>query len=147
MKEVRETNWVKETTVKWFSDDGKEFDSEKACKDYERRLKGETAEKAYKRLVVAELEFPFQGWNGECVADLIKLKSYDDYRTVMDYLESDLYSADIDCKEPENYPCLKVLVRDEYYAAFAYETNIEEMLKQCEKIMTVVEKAISEVNQ
>ena len=147
MKEVRETNWVKETTVKWFSDDGKEFDSEKACKDYERRLKGETAEKAYKRLVVSELEFPFQGWNGECYVDLIKLRSYDDYRTVIDYFECEMRNDEIDCKEPESYPCLRVAVYDEYYAAFAYQNGITEMLEQCEKIMTIVEKAISEVNQ
>ena len=147
MKEVRETKLVEQTTITWFSDDGKKFDSEWECKDYERRLKGEPTEKAYKRLVIAELEFPFQNWSGECFVDLVKLKSYDDYRTVMDYLEIVLRCDEIECKEPENYPCLKVIVSDEYYAAFAYENGITEMLEQCEKMMTIVEKAISEINQ
>lgn len=147
MKEVRETKLVEKTTVKWFSDDGKEFDSEKACIDYERRLKGETAEKAYKRLVIAELDFPFQDWKGDCYVDLVKLKDYRDYETMIDYFESWMHTEDIDFKEPENYPCVKVIVYDEYYANFAYENDITEMLKQCERIMTIVEKAISEVNQ
>ena len=147
MKEVRETKLVEQTTVKWFSDDGKEFDSELACKNYERGLKGETAKKAYERLVIAELEFPFQEWVGDLRVDLIKLKSYDDYRTVIDYFEYEMRHDMIDCKEPENYPCLRVAVYDEYWAEFAYENGIEGMLEQCEKIMTIVEKAISEVNQ
>lgn len=147
MKEVRETKLVEQTTVKWFSDDGKEFDSELACKNYERGLRGASVEAAYESLRVAELEFPLQDWSGEWFVDLLKLESYDDYRTVMDYLEIVLHCGHIECNEPKSYPCLKVLVSDEYYASFAYEKDITEMLEQCEKIMTIVEKAISEVNQ
>ena len=147
MKEVRETKLVEQTTVRWFADDRKEFVSEALCRDYERRLTGDPVEKAYKRLRIAELEFPFQDWNGECFVDLVKLKSDDDYMTVIDYLEIVRRCSEIDCEKPENYPCLKVVVSDEYYANFAYENTPEGILKKCEKAMTIIEKAIIEINQ
>ena len=146
MKEVRETKLVEQTTVKWFSDDGKEFPTEFACRAYERMQKSDSIEKAYERIKISELEFPFQDWNGDCYVDLLKLKSYDDYKVVLDYLETTLNCEDIDCEEPDSYPCLKVLVFNEYYAHFAYEEDITKMLTECEKMMTIIEKAISEMN-
>lgn len=145
MKEIRETKLVEQTTVRFVADDGKEFLNEEECKKYERRLNEGTIEKDYKKILIKEMEFPFQGWNGEFSVDLVKFNCYADYVTAMDYLDICEGVSDFNCDEPKSYPCLKLIAYDEYYANFAYEDDITELLKECEKAMTIIEKAMMEI--
>ena len=147
MKEIRETKLVEQTTVRFVADDGKEFFNEEDCKRYERRLNEDAIEKGYKKILIKEMEFPFQGWEGEFSVDLVRFNCYADYVTAMDYLDVCMGVGDFNCDEPTSYPCTKLIAYDEYYANFAYEKNFTGLLKECEKAMTIIEKAVMENNQ
>ena len=145
MKEIRETKLVEQTTVKFVADNGKEFLNEEDCKRYERRLNEDVIEKDYKKILIKEMEFPFQGWRGGFSVDLVKLSCYADYVTAIDYLDVCMGVEDFNCDEPKSYPCLKLIAYDEYYANFAYDNDITGILKECEKAMTIIEKAMMEI--
>lgn len=145
MKEIRETKLVEQTTVRFVADDGKEFLNEKDCKRYERRLNEDAIERDYKKILIKGMEFPFQGWQGGFSVDLVKLNCYADYVTAMDYLDVCMGVEDFNCDEPKSYPCLKLIAYDEYYANFAYDNDITGLLKECEKAMTIIEKAMMEI--
>ena len=107
MKEIRETKLVEQTTVKFIANDGKEFDNEKECVTYERRLNQENCEKAYHRLHPKFIDIPFIDANGECAVELITLESEKDFDTVMDYFITQ--SSWMDCSgleenKPKAYP-------------------------------------------
>ena len=148
MKELRITKMVEQTTVKFIAEDGTEFLEERACKDYERRLAKEKIANRYRsKIRIAELKFPYMDCNGELDVDLIRLNSYEDYETVVDYLKNWSEWIDVYTEEPGEYPCVKILGYNDGWADFGYDgENIQELISRCREIADLVETAISQEN-
>lgn len=109
MKEIRTIRMVEQTEVKFVADDGKEFLTEKECKDYERRGGEAKVKAAFERLKVIKLELPLISWYGDNEMWVITLNNERDWITLMDYIDvfKDPYEFQID--EPTEYPCTKVI--------------------------------------
>jgi hypothetical protein len=107
MKELRIIKLVEQTEVKFIADDGSEFTTETACKDYEKRTRCDEITREFERLThhfinTSLLDFYYYS---EC--DIISVTLYDkrDYNTLMDYLIYVRRVWDKQCiPEPTAYP-------------------------------------------
>lgn len=131
MKEIRTIRMVEQTTVKFIANDGKEFDNEKDCAAYERRLDKERCAKEFRKLDAVLIKFPFTGWG--CPIDVYKvtLNGMVDIDTIMDYfvtkhpyIDCDLYHG-----RPTEYPCTRFIVADEGYVGY-YSATPEDIKNQ-----------------
>lgn len=125
MKEIRETKLVEQTTVRFIACDGKEFDNEKECVSYERRLDKEKLEKEYKKLHPVSLSLPLIDYAGTCYADLITVNSEEDFDTIVDYYQSlssymDTYGLEDD--RPTEYPKQMIIVSGEDWVCACSQT-------------------------
>lgn len=128
MKEIRTIRMVEQTEVKFVADDGKEFLTEKECKDYERRGGEAKVRAAFDRLKVIKLEFPLITWYGDYEMWVVTLNNERDWITLMDYIDvvEDPYEFRID--EPTEYPCTKILSLENEYV-YEYGSNLKEELQ------------------
>lgn len=108
MKEIRETKLVEQTTVRFIANDGKEFETESECLNYERRLNKEKVEKAFKK-IAKEIKTPFLTWYMyEVETWLVSLRNDEDFEKVVDYcLMIDAWNGENDYikNKPTAYPC------------------------------------------
>ena len=99
--------------------DGKEFDSEKSCKKYEKELEVKRLEPMFEKLKIKELDgiHPITLWDSEwpekdywwCL-----LKSADDYKTVVDYYDALNISTEY-ISEPSKYPMMLCIAEEDDY--------------------------------
>lgn len=108
MKEIRETKLVEQTTVRFIANDGKAFETEHECLNYERRLDEKKVEKEFKK-IAKEIKTPFLTWYMPEVATwLVSLKNAEDFEKVVDYcvMMDDWNGESAYIKdEPTEYPC------------------------------------------
>lgn len=125
MKEIRETKLVEQTTVRFIACDGKEFNNEKDCMSYERRLDKDKLKKEYEKLHPIFLPFPLIDYAGTCSAELITVKSEEDFDTIVDYYKSlssymDTYS--LEDSRPTEYPQQMIIVSGEEWVCVCGQT-------------------------
>ena len=140
MKEIREIKLVEQTTIKFVANDGKEFDNEKDCATYERRLDEEKCKKAYDRLHAKWIDIPFIDANGECMVDLITLESEKDFDTVVDYFITQNRWTDVSGLEenkPKEYPFTGFVVSGCEWAYLSTwdTTKVKEMLLKAAEML------------
>ena len=134
MKEIRTIKMVEQSFVQYIAKDGKEFDDEKACEAYERRLDKERCKKEFKKLKPVHISIPFTDWCNQMDVYKITLNHESDLDTITDYLVTDCSYRDVDFtyNQPTEYPCTKFLIVDEAYAAFSSMTVEEARQKLIE---------------
>ena len=124
MKEIRTIKMVEQTFVKYIANDGKEFEDEKVCANYERRLNKEKCYKEFKKLKPTLISIPFIDWSSNVEVYKITLKHESDLYIIEDYLKAECHYRDVDIcyNKPTEYPCTKFLMVDEGYANFSSMT-------------------------
>lgn len=122
MKEIRTIHMVEVTDIKFVADDGKEFvgaTAERDCRDYERTCDLKKVKKAFERVEMKELAFPFIDWfTEECCFYKVQLNSRADFIAMMDYFNVVWCVCDNDIKEPTAYPYTMTV-------SYAWETVME----------------------
>lgn len=134
MKEIRTIKMVEQTFVQYIAKDGTEFSDEKACEAYERRLDKERCEKEFKKLKPTFISIPFTDWHSELNIYKVTLNHESDIDTITDYLVTECCYREVDFtyNRPTEYPCTKILIVDEAYAAFSSMTVEEAKQKLIE---------------
>lgn len=125
MKEIRETKLVEQTTVRFIACDGKEFTDEKECASYERRLDKDKLEKEYKKLHPIELSLPLIDYASTCYAELINVKSEEDFDIIVDYyksLSSWMDTCNLTDSKPTEYPKQMIIVSGEEWVCACSQT-------------------------
>lgn len=138
MKEIRTTKMVEQTEVKFVADDGREFSTEKECKDYERKCNIDNVIKAFERLDVKKIDIPvIEYWYGDD-ARLWKVTLYNhaDYVAFQDYLDEvvKVWDSDMGIAEPKEYPYTTLVGAG---CEWAYEYGSIESMKA--KLQTMIE--------
>lgn len=140
MKEIRETKWVEQTTVKWVANDGKEFSTERDCAAYERRCDAAKCEKEYKKLHPKFLDIPYVDWAGTCTVEVVTMETESDFDVVLDYfasLNTWMNLTDLEENKPVQFPCTKVIVYGEDWAQFSY-WSVEDVKNELLKVLDVL---------
>ena len=142
MKEVRTTKMVEVTEVKFFADDGKEFNTEIECKNYERTQNEEKVISEFKKLKPKWIDIPLLDWwtsEGEVIS--VTVRNEADFNiTVRDYyyikspkwMDLDVFET----KKPKEFPANIVLVNGcEWMDIFGSEAELKEaLIKTIEKL-------------
>lgn len=125
MKEIRTIKMVEQTIVKFIANDGKEFDDEKTCQDYERRLDKEKCKKEFRKLNPILIDIPFTDWGCQVDVWKITLNNDGDIDIIADYFVTETpwcEVSDLYYDKPKEYPCTKILAADEAYVNFSNKT-------------------------
>ena len=142
MKEVITIKMVEQTTVKYIAEDGKEFDTENECKNYEcRKRQKEFGEDFEKKLDKQKLHIPvLEDYMCDGSVELITLHSRVDIDRIFNFYKSYNYS---DLKNIEalykitKFPTKITIVDNGYDYCWLYDTN---------QLMTELQKTIDDIN-
>lgn len=134
MKEIRETKFVEQTTIKFVAFDGTEFDKDYDCRAYEDRCNREDLKIKIKP-VVSKLDMPFFDFMGYDVYKA-KARNTEDIVSLYSYFEDDWYSfADYE-EFFEIDKTVYVLVNEDGYVYFYKRGNLEDEIKNYGKKKT-----------
>lgn len=87
MKQVITKQMVEQTTTKWIAEDGKEFDTERDCQNYETRTHIDKANFEFRKLNPITVPAPFlRSYDEELDVVLITLKDESDFVIFANYL-------------------------------------------------------------
>jgi hypothetical protein len=115
MKEIRTVKMVEQVEVKFFADDGKEFENERDCRMYEMQQDK------------AKLKMMYEALNPICVKsdviewfccdsgiDIVTVNSQKDFNVVKAYFKHSSY-VDFEVEEPKEYPSTLTIYWNEGY--------------------------------
>lgn len=136
MKEVITIQMVEQKTVKYISDDGKEFDKELDCKKHEAEKRTNEVNTKFALLDKQTLDIPIADWyRCEGCTYKITFHNREDLNTFIDYYLIHYFMKDT-IKEAaqmvKSYPYTTIV--DEGYESIAF-CDIEKFTRDIEKLM------------
>lgn len=116
MKEIIETKWVEQKTVKYVADDGREFIDERDCRSYELSQDRDKIKLMYESLNPVTAGSNVMDWfESGATVDVVVSHSERDFDIIKAYFESVCF--EIDLAEPNEYPHRHVIFSSENYAS------------------------------
>lgn len=104
MKEIRTIKMVESVEVKYFADDGKEFETEHECRVYEMQQDKDKLKRMYEELNPICVASDVLEWFGnDSGIDVVTVNSQRDFNIVKAYLKHSDY-VDFEVEEPKEYP-------------------------------------------
>lgn len=104
MKEIRTIKMVESVEVKYFADDGKEFETEHECRVYEMQQDKDKLKRMYEELNPICVASDVLEWFGnDSGIDVVTVNSQRDFNIVKAYLKHSPY-VDFEVEEPKEYP-------------------------------------------
>ena len=143
MKQIIETKMVEQTTVKFVADDGTVFMGDRAendCKAYERRKNRDLVEDRYARLHPRFISFPFADSLGEFSAEIINVKSNDDFDAIIDFHSIDPSNdlCYLEEKRPDKFPAKMIVFGSEYWSDAVTANDIEGVRSELAKALSIL---------
>lgn len=104
MKEIRTVKMVESVEVKYFADDGKEFENERDCRVYEMQKDKEKLQMMYEELNPICVRSDVMEWFCcDSGIDIVTVKNQREFSIVKAFFGGNSY-RDFDVEEPKEYP-------------------------------------------
>ena len=136
MKEVITIKMVEQTTIKYIADDGKEFNKENECKEYELGKKRKDVEARFNLIQKTKIDVPLlDGYKGEGCIYKITFNSREDVNALIDYYTLHHFYLDYvydEIKKITSFPFTTLM--DEGYDSI-YFLNEDILRKDIEKLI------------
>jgi hypothetical protein len=115
MKEIRTIKMIEQVEVKYFADDGKEFENERDCRVYEMQKDKDKLKMMYEALNPICVKSDVLDWFCcDSGLDIVTVKSQRDYNIVKAYFKHSSY-VDFEVEEPKEYPSTLTIYWNEGY--------------------------------
>lgn len=116
MKEIIETKFVEQRTVKYVADDGREFDNERDCRSYELSKDRDKIKLMYESLNPVTAGANVMDWfESGATIDVVVSHNEREFDIIKAYFESACYEVDL--SEPNEYPHRHIIFSSDNYAS------------------------------